>query len=254
MINEGPPKATVAQSTRPARRSAVGYAAAGAAVLAVLALWLLTPLRSYARVDALVALGATVRESPFALPWVLAAFVAGSLVFIPITPLLVATALVFSPLRGLVYGLLATSLAGWITHACGRLLRRRRVRWLEGPRFQALCARLRRRGFLAVLVARLLPFGSFTLFNVAAGAMEIPTLAFLAGSALGLLPRMLAFMLLADSLGQALRDPQPRTVTLFCLAMAISAAGLYWLRRRAARVPPSPGAVANDGATSARVP
>jgi uncharacterized membrane protein YdjX (TVP38/TMEM64 family) len=231
---------------------------AAAGVLAVLALWLLTPLRSYARVDALIALGATVRESPFALPWVLAAFVVGSLVFVPITPLLVATALVFPPLRGLAYGLLATTLAGWITHESGRLLRRRRVGWLEGPRFQALCARLVRRGFLAVLIARLLPLGNFTLFNVAAGAMEIPTLTFLAASALGLLPRMLAFTLLADSLGQVLRDPQPRTVALFCLATVLSATALYWLRRRAARVQPPAGGAGTDDpddvVTSARAP
>lgn len=216
-----------------------GWALGIGVALALVAVWSLTPLRTYARVDAWAALGASIRHSSTAILWVLGAFVLASLVFIPITPLLAATALVFDPGAGLLYGLLAASLAAWVTHEIGRFLRRRRVRWLRGPRFEKLCVQLRRKGFATVLIARLLPFGSFTLFNIAAGAMEIRTAPYLLGNALGLLPRMLAFTLLADSLGKALRDPGPRSVAALVLGVLLSALAVFWLRRRAARARPS---------------
>jgi hypothetical protein len=47
---------------------------------------------------------------------------------------------------------------------------------------------------------------------------------------------MLAFTLLADSLGKALRDPGPGSWALLALVVTLSLVCLHWLRRRAARV------------------
>ncbi|MEA2697993.1 MAG: phospholipase, partial [Myxococcales bacterium] len=169
------------------------------------AVWIFTPLRSYLTIDAMAAAGAKVHDSPLALLWVVAVFALASLVFFPITALLVATALVFDAVTGLIYGLVASTVAAWLTYVVGRLLRRWHVRWLQGPRFTRFCQQLQRQGFTAILLARVLPVGNFSLFNIAAGAMEIPFGPYMLGSALGLLPRILALTFFADSLGRALR-------------------------------------------------
>jgi len=205
-------------------------------VLGVLgAVWIFTPLRSYLTVDAMATAGARVRDSPLALLWVVAVFALASLVFFPITALLVATALVFDGLTGFVYGLVASTVAAWLTYVVGRLLRRWHVRWLQGPRFTRFCQQLQRQGFTAILLARVLPVGNFSLFNIAAGAVEIPFGPYMLGSALGLLPRILALTFFADSLGRALRHPTPRSTAVLALIVVVSAAPLYWLRRRARR-------------------
>jgi phospholipase D1/2 len=216
--------------------------------LALAAVWIFTPLRSYLTVDAMAAAGAQVRDSPLALLWVVAVFVLASLVFFPITALLVATALVFDGPIGLVYGMVASTAAAWVTYLMGRLLRRWHVRWLQGPRFTRLCLQLQRRGFTTILLARVLPVGNFSLFNIAAGAMELPLGPYMLGSALGLLPRVLALTFFAGSLGRALRHPTPSSVAILVLIVVVSATPLIWLRRRARR------AAAADAATSARAP
>jgi uncharacterized membrane protein YdjX (TVP38/TMEM64 family) len=139
--------------------------------------------------------------------------------------------------------------AAWLTYVVGRLLRRWHVRWLQGPRFTRLCQQLQREGFTAILLARVLPVGNFSLFNIAAGAMEIPFGPYMLGSALGLLPRVLALTFFADSLGRALRHPTLNSMAILALVGVVSATPLIWLRRRARRA-----AAATAAATSARAP
>ena len=215
--------ATAARPARPGRRRAwLGAAVVAAIAVALGALWFATPLRSLISADALAAAGARLRGSPLALPWVVAAFVAG--------------ALVFDWAAGLFYGLVASTVAAWVTYLVGMAVRRWRSRWLASPRVQALGARLQRSALVTAFIARTLPVGSFTLFNIAAGAMRIPLVPYLVGSALGLLPRMIAFALVAGGVGRAAREPRAGNWIALGLAVASSLLALLWLRRRAARV------------------
>ena len=235
MTAEG--QAASAPAARPARRRAWVAAGVVAAIAAALgALWFFTPLRSLVSADALAAAGARLRGSPLALLWVVAAFVAGALLFVPITPLLAAVALVFDWAAGLAYGLVASTVAAWATYLLGVAVRRWRPGWLQSPRVLALGARLQRSALATAFIARTLPVGSFTLFNIAAGAMRIPLPPYLVGSALGLLPRMLAFAAIAGGAGRAAREPRAGNWIALGLGAAGSLLVLVWLRRRAARV------------------
>jgi phospholipase D1/2 len=185
--------------TRPRPSPATLGAIVGVA-LALAALWRFTPLGSLLDPHALAAAGARLRASPAAPVLVIAAYVVGALVLFPITPLLVATALIFEPGRGLALGLAGALASATLTYGLGRLVGRRRPRWLEGPRFTRLRARLQRRGVLTMAAVRLVPAGNFTLSNVAAGALGIPLRHYLLGNLLGMLPSLLAVTLLADHL------------------------------------------------------
>jgi uncharacterized membrane protein YdjX (TVP38/TMEM64 family) len=59
---------------------------------------------------------------------------------------------------------------------------------LVGPRLTAVDRALAGRGFVAVLVARLLPVAPFSVLSHAAGLTAVPFGAYAAGSALGLVP------------------------------------------------------------------
>ena len=221
-----------AEMRHPVRRSLTGWAIVLAAVLAIVAAWRLTPLASLLDVQRMTELGRALRHHPEAPAIALAAYLVGGLVLFPITLLLAGTALVFP--AGTAVGLcLVGTLAGAAeTYGIGRLLGRYRPRALEHPRFVRLERQLRRRGFITIIAARMLPVGNFSLINMTAGALRIPFRDYMLGNALGVLPGILGLTFLAQRLGTTIRQPRPvNFVLLFALAFALFMAGA-WLRRR----------------------
>ena len=93
---------------------------------------------------------------------------------------------------------------------------------------------LQRRGTLAVIAARLLPVGNFSLINIIAGALGIPFGKYMLGNAIGLLPGVLALTIFADRLGAALRKPQARNFIVLAVVAVILSALMWSLRRRMA--------------------
>jgi membrane protein YqaA with SNARE-associated domain len=111
----------------------------------------------------------------------------------------------------IVYCLVGRLSAACTTYGIGRLVGRFRPRWLEQPRLLRIRRQLRRRGILAVIAARLLPVGNFTLINITAGALGIRFRDYLIGNAIGLLPGVLALTVFADRIGATLRHRRPTT-------------------------------------------
>jgi uncharacterized membrane protein YdjX (TVP38/TMEM64 family) len=186
-------------STRPARDTR-SWLVVGVVVLVLVAIWRLTPLATLLDRRHLVELGHTLAASPSAPALVIGGYVVLGLVLFPVVPLLAATALVFDPGRALVLGFVGALTSAAVGYTVGRLVGRHRPRWVEGPRFEPLRARLRRRGVVTMAVSRVVPVGSFTLANVIAGAIGIRFRDFMVGNALGLLPGLLALTLLSHQL------------------------------------------------------
>jgi len=220
---------------RPVHRSLLGWGLVLAALFGLAALWRLTPLPTLLSVERMAALGRALRQHPAAPLLVLVAYLAGGLALFPITLMLTATALVFDPGRGLAYGLGGALASAALTYGLGRLVGRFRPSWLSGPRVSRVRAQLKRRGMVAVIAARLLPVGNFSIINMVAGALGIRFRDFMLGNVVGLLPGILGLTIFADRLGRVLRHPGPRNIaTLVALAAAIVGA-VWWLRRRLAR-------------------
>jgi phosphatidylserine/phosphatidylglycerophosphate/cardiolipin synthase-like enzyme/uncharacterized membrane protein YdjX (TVP38/TMEM64 family) len=220
---------------RPLRRSLLRYALISSLGLVLIAVWRLTPLRELLAPDRLAELGRQIRDSPAATFIVFGCYLAGALVLFPITVLLAATALVFGPGKSLAYSLGGALASAALTYSIGRLVDALRPRWLEGRRMQRLRRQLTARGVLAVVVARLLPVGNFTLINVAAGAVPIRFRDFMLGNLLGLLPGVLGLTFFADRLGQAVRSPRAANLALLAILVLAFLGGLAWLRRRVKR-------------------
>ena len=88
---------------------------------------------------------------------------------------------------------------------------------------------------LAIVAARVLPVGNFSVVNILAGALGIRFRDYFLGNVLGLLPGVLGLTIFAHRLGSTLRNPHPTNlVALGVIAPAIIGA-LAWLRRRLAR-------------------
>jgi phospholipase D1/2 len=219
---------------RPVRRSLAGWALVLGALLAIAALWRFTPLRALLDLERIESLGRRLRAQPAAPLWLLGGYIAGGLVFFPITLLLGATAALFPPGAAILYSLAGTLASATVTYAIGRTVGRRRGGWVRNPRLRRFRRQLRERGMLAVVAARLLPVGSFSLVNITAGAFGIRFRDYLLGNALGVLPGVLALNLFADRLATTLRHPHAKNFIVLAAVAGTLFVVLSWLRRRLA--------------------
>jgi phosphatidylserine/phosphatidylglycerophosphate/cardiolipin synthase-like enzyme/uncharacterized membrane protein YdjX (TVP38/TMEM64 family) len=234
----------------PAQRALAGLAGLLGAVLVGAAAWSLSPHVRLLGLDRLAATGSWLRDHPVAPLSVLAVFLAGALVFFPATLLVGATVLVYGFPRGVLLAWAGCLAASALGYAAGRLLPRREVRGRWPAQMMWLRGQLRRRGFQAIAVARLIPVGNFSVMNLVAGSLRAPFPGFLLGNAVGVLPGILAMALVIDRVGEALRAPGVVNVLVLAAVIAAMASALAWLGRRLARSAPGVRPLVPAGSTT----
>ena len=141
----------------------------------------------------------------------LAAYVVGGLLVVPVTALIVATGIVFGPLLGSLY-----AFARRAAERGGHLLDRRgasgrhAVRRLAGSRLNRITRRLAKKGMVAIAVIRLLPIAPFSVVNAVAGASHIRLREFMLGTALGMFPGIVATVVFVDRVDRGRHRPRAR--------------------------------------------
>jgi uncharacterized membrane protein YdjX (TVP38/TMEM64 family) len=155
-----------------------------------------------------------------------------SLVFVPITFLIVATAVVLPPVEAALYALLGTMAASVASFGLGRWVGRDLVRRAAGRRLNEISRRIGRQGVLAVASVRLVPLAPFTLVNLVAGASHVRFRDFLLGTVLGVAPGILGIVLLETTLEDLVRGPDLGGI----LAVALVTTGLVLLFALARRL------------------
>ena len=152
----------------------------------------------------------------------------------PLSVLIVVMAIVYGPVLGPIYTLSGAALSGTVTFWIGRKLGRETVRKLAGRRVNDLSRALGKRGFLPVVVARLLPVGPYSIVNVVAGASHIGWRNFLLGTVIGLAPGVITTSVFIDRTIAAIREPNASTFALLVLIVAAIVA-LAWTLQRVVR-------------------
>jgi uncharacterized membrane protein YdjX (TVP38/TMEM64 family) len=183
-----------------------------------------------------------------------AVFVAGGLLLVPVTLLIVATTASFGPGLGATYALLGALLSAAAGYGVGAALGRHRVRRLFGSRLSRLGTRLSRHGVVVVTVVRLLPLAPYSIVNLAAGAAQIRLRDFLIGTTLGMLPGVVGAALFAEQLGRTLRRPEPGNVALLIAVVGALLFAARWIERRLTGQPPGAGTLRSLFRMSGRIP
>ena len=165
----------------------------------------------------------------------LALFLTGALICFPASLMIGATVLVYGFPRGVVLAWAGAMVAAAASYAAGRILPRREIRGRWPAQMMWLRGQLRRRGFLAIAVARLIPVGNFSVLNMVAGSLRVPFLGFMLGNAVGVLPGILAILLFTDRVARALRAPGVTNLALLAALLVLVGWGLWWVARRLAR-------------------
>jgi phosphatidylserine/phosphatidylglycerophosphate/cardiolipin synthase-like enzyme/uncharacterized membrane protein YdjX (TVP38/TMEM64 family) len=219
------------ESRRGARSRGAGILLLLVAALVLAAAWRWTPLSEWLDLQTLKGWGATFRENRYALLLVLTAYLLGGLVMMPVTLLILVTALTFAPVEAFLYALAGSLLSALSTFGLGRLLGRETVRRLAGARLNRLSRWLGRRGLVAVTAVRLFPVAPFTVVNMVAGASHIRFRDFSLGTLLGMAPGVLAITVFERSLEQAVVEPAAGNFLLLG-AVLVAVVGLAWGGRR----------------------
>ncbi len=205
----------VPNASRPsARRQLIIGASVLGGLLAVAAAWHWTPLEHLLNIPLLVGYAERFEHSAMAPFLVLAAFILGGLLIVPVTAIIVVTVLAFGPILGFFYALLGMTASALLTFWMGYLLGRQWIRRLAGSRLSHLSRRLAQKGVLAVVLIRLVPVAPFTIVNLVAGASHIRFRDFALGTVLGEVPGLLVLALFIDRVSETVRHPSVMSVTM----------------------------------------
>jgi phosphatidylserine/phosphatidylglycerophosphate/cardiolipin synthase-like enzyme/uncharacterized membrane protein YdjX (TVP38/TMEM64 family) len=157
----------------------------------------------------------------------------------PVNVLIVATAAAFGLWPGLLYAAVGAMVSAVVTYLVGRRMGTGLLRKIIGPRINRVSRSIAANGILAVTMVRLMPVAPFTLVNLVAGAIRIPMLDYVIGTALGLLPGLLLMTALGDRLLRIVTEPSLTDILGFIVVLVCWGAlsfGLQGLIKRLRRM------------------
>lgn len=205
-------------------------------VLAAVAVWYFADLGRFDSPEKVAEAARTLREDPLAFVYVLLAFAIGTLLFFPVTALMLGTTLAFEPLQGFSYAYAGALLGAAVTYWTGRVAGGTALDAISGPRLRRFQHELRTHAFRASVIARFLPVGNFSVINMLSGSMRIPFVSFALGNVVGIAPGVLMFTLFSDQIAAALRSPNKTNISLVVAGtLLLAALGVVlkrWVKRR----------------------
>ncbi len=148
-----------------------------------------------------------------------------TVIFFPGPLLAGASGLLFGTAVGTPVSLVAATLGASLAFCLGRWWAHDAVEEIAGPRTRALRAWVGRKGFLAVLYARIAPGMPYNVVNYAAGLTPVRLATFAAATAIGAAPRAFAYTALGGQLG-SFSSWQTVVAASVLAAMAVIGLGL----------------------------
>jgi len=143
-----------------------------------------------------------------------------------------ASGLLFGTALGTPVAIAAATLGATLAFCIARYFAHDAVQTLTPERVRPLQDWIERRGFWAVLYARIAPGVPYSLVNYAAGLTRVRLLAFAAATALGVAPRAFAYTALGGSLDNL---ASPEAIVAYVALVVMALTGVVLLRAERAR-------------------
>jgi uncharacterized membrane protein YdjX (TVP38/TMEM64 family) len=227
------------EDRKPAAWRIARIAAALAGLALVAAAWRWTPLHEWISLGSLVHALRRTADSPWAFAAVFGVYVLAGWLMVPLSLLIIATAVTFGPLLGAVCAVGGALASAAATYGLGRAIGRDLVRRLVGDRLNRITRRLSRKGVLAIVLMRMLPFAAFSRVNLAAGASHVRLADFLLGTALGIVPAVALTVVFIDRVEAAVMRPDAWTFASLAAIVAVLAASTLFVWRRFGNAAPA---------------
>jgi len=221
--------------TRPTGRRIAGWIISLLILLAIAAAWRFTALSEWLDITSLSEMARQWSDSSITPLIVIAAFVIGGLLIMPVTALIIISVLVFGSLAGFFYALLGSVISALSGYGLGSMLGKNALRELAGNRINQVSRQLAERGFLTMCVVRIVPVAPFTIINLVAGASHIRFRDYLLGTLIGMTPGIFGITLLTDRVQSTITSPDWQSLLSLILVAAVFFAAAYLLSRRLLR-------------------
>lgn len=217
-------------------RRLVRLGTVAAALLVLVLVWTYTPLARWADPDVLMPALAGARDEWWIYPLLLAAYVIGGLLLFPLTVLLAVTGMMLGPLLGFVTAMTCGMVSAWVGYLAGSWTGAEAIRNVTGRTFRRIYHGLQAQGTVTVTALRMVPVAPFTVVNLVMGAAHVRPRAYLAGTALGLVPGVFVMTMVGDRLREMWREPDPMNILWFILVTVLWIGLAFVLQRIVARV------------------
>lgn len=165
------------------------------------------------------------------LPAAIAAFTIGAFIGAPQFVLIAACVMAFGAEVGFWWAWLATIASGAVTYVVGKVSGGRLLRSYGGATGGRFTRFMGKNGFLASFLVRFLPTAPFVVVNMAMATAGVRFLAFIAGLALGTLPKTAIIAFGGDVIMDALEGQVGVAVLGAIIAIALYFGGVWVLRR-----------------------
>jgi phosphatidylserine/phosphatidylglycerophosphate/cardiolipin synthase-like enzyme/uncharacterized membrane protein YdjX (TVP38/TMEM64 family) len=201
-------------------------------LLGLAAAWNWTPLLDWIDIDTVTAFFSLQKNNVLAPLGVVTVYILAGLLMVPVTLLIGATGIIFSPYFATTYALMGCLSSALIAYGIGSQLRRKNVRRLTGKRLNKISRYLADQGILTIAILRNLPFAPFTVVNILAGASHIKLRDFIIGTAAGMLPGIIAITFFSKSLLSVIKNPSVFNITLATGIAFFIGLGVWWMNKR----------------------
>lgn len=134
-----------------------------------------------------------------------------SLMF-PLTLLVIATGFLFDPVWAMLCATAGTLSSSAASFFIGHYAGREAIEKHGGGKTKKAERFMRNNATYSMIVINLLPIAPFTLTNMLAGAFRMQFIPYMTGSAIGIIPGLLAVILVGGQLGKILQASQPSQI------------------------------------------
>jgi phosphatidylserine/phosphatidylglycerophosphate/cardiolipin synthase-like enzyme/uncharacterized membrane protein YdjX (TVP38/TMEM64 family) len=201
------------------------------ALLALGAAWRWTPLSEWVNPERLAGVLKWFDNTSTRAVAVTAVFVLASLAMVPVSLLVILSAILLGPWLGFGCAMLGAMLSGFLAFLGGQIMGGTVIERFEGSQIHRLSQSLSRRGIMAVAMVRLIPVAPYTVVNLVAGASHLRVGQFMIGSFIGLLPGIGALTIFSGTLYEAIMNPSAKTLGILGVVAVVVVAGTLLVRR-----------------------
>jgi uncharacterized membrane protein YdjX (TVP38/TMEM64 family) len=132
---------------------------------------------------------------------------------------------------GIVYATAFILITALVTYYTGRLMKRETLKRIAGDAVDQAAKPVKKHGVIAVFAANMLPTPPFSVQNMIAGAMRIKLWEFMTGTAIALIPGIVAWTVFGDQLMNALDSESKVNVWLIAGVLLFFVAFIFLTRR-----------------------
>lgn len=168
-----------------------------------------------------------IADVPYAIPATILIYTIAAFASAPQWMLHGGAVLAFGPVYGSIVAWISTMVSASVNFWLGRRLGEDRISKIGGRLVQKFISVIRRHGFWTSLTVRIVPSGPFVVINMAAGVAGMTFLAFALGTALGIIPKIIAVAFFGEGIQGAATGKGPVYVAIV-IAFALAWIGIIY--------------------------